>query len=232
MQSLHILLVEDNDALREVTAEVFTQWGHRVTAVDCAEAVSEHMALKHCDVAVLDLNLPGEDGVSLARRLRTVAPDLGIVMITVRDQLTDRLHGYDGGADLYLTKPTDPHELCAAVMALGKRVLAAAETTTLPSGGQPTLNMTRLELSLGARSCALTPSEAKLLHGLALAQTTLEHWQLLEILDKPIDEAAKKQLEVVVSRLRAKLEGVGLDSKCLQAERGHGYRLNVNLRLV
>jgi len=230
MQSLHILLVEDNDALREVTAEVFTQWGHRVTAVDCAEAVSEQIALNHCDVAVLDLNLPGEDGVSLARRLRKVAPLLGIVMITVRDQLTDRLQGYDGGADLYLTKPTDPHELCAAVMALGKRILVYQPEALLE---QPTLNVSRQEVSWAELSCQLTLAETRLLHGLALAHNaTLEYWQLLEILDKPIDEASKKQLEVSVSRLRSKLEGIGFESRCLQAERGRGYRLSVELRLV
>ena len=227
MQGLNILLVEDNDALRHVTAEVLTQQGYSVTALDCAETVTEEMPLKACDVAILDLNLPGEDGLSLARRLRHVAPGLGIVMLTVRHQLQDRLQGYTDGADVYLTKPTDPQELCAVVAALGQR-LQHAKAITNSEACQ--LAVDTCMLVRGSQQTRLTPAEGKVLHAFALApNAALEYWQIMELLGKPMDEASKGQLEVFVSRLRSKFLALGCDGRPLVADRGRGYRLNLSL---
>lgn len=227
MQGLNVLLVEDNDALRHVTAEVLTQHGFGVTALDCAEAVSEAMPLKTCDVAILDVNLPGEDGLSLARRLRFVAPALGIVLLTVRHQLQDRLQGYADGADVYLTKPTDPQELCAVVGALGQRLRLAKTSSSI--------DVCRLELEtcslfLGCNQTTLSPAEAKVLHAFVLApNATLENWQMMELLGKPMNESSKGQLEVFVSRLRSKFVALGCDGRTLIALRGLGYRLNLSI---
>ena len=230
MQSLHILLVEDNDALRDVTAEVLAQSGYSVTALDCAEAVTEEMPLKACDVAILDLNLPGEDGLSLARRLRDVAPSLGIVMLTARHQLQDRLQGYTDGADVYLTKPTDPKELCAVVGALGHR-LKQAKVPVSQDVFQ--LELKTSLLMRGTLRISLTPAEAKLLHAFALApRASMEYWQILDLLGKSMDEGSKGQLEVFISRLRSKFMTLGSDGRSLVADRGRGYRLNLPLVLI
>lgn len=230
MHGLNVLLVEDNDALRNVTAEMLAQQGFSVTALDCAEAVSEEMPMKACDVAILDVNLPGEDGLSLARRLRQVAPSLGIVMLTVRHQLHDRLQGYADGADVYLSKPTDPQELCAVVRALGQRL---NHLKPIASGEACQLNLETCTLMRGTVQTSLSPVESKVLHAFVLASNAaLEYWQIMELLGKPLDDSSKGQLEVFISRLRSKFIFLGCDGRAVVAIRGQGYRLNLPIVLA
>lgn len=225
--ALRLLIVEDNDALRETLAEVLAARGYRVEAVGSAEEVPEICAGCH-DIAILDLNLPGEDGLSLAARLRRVRPGIGIVMLTVRDRLGDKLAGYDNGADLYLPKPVAPDELLAALAALARRLVPA----TLPP------DVPRLDLQAGVLRTVNGPlvlrgTETALLRALVLAPDgLLESWQLLEALQKPVDEDGKRQLAVIITRLRAKLEAHGLPAPTIRSERGIGYRLVLPLTLA
>lgn len=226
---LNILVVEDHDGLRDVTVEILGAQGHVVTGLDCAEAVAELPASWKCDIAILDLNLPGEDGLALASRLRTMQPGIGIVMVTVRHALDEKLAGYEHGADLYLTKPTAPEELCAAVQALARRI---GLTASIPVADF-VLDMPARVLRTPAGSIGLRSSEASVLHALARApEQLLEAWQLLLILEKPDDTQGKAQLEVLISRLRGKLTRHGAPSNVLRAERGKGYRLCLALKLI
>jgi DNA-binding response OmpR family regulator len=119
---LQIVLVEDHDDLRRVTLVLLSERGHHVVGLSSAEEVDDSILLPKPDVFILDLNLPGEDGLTLAKRIRNAQPRVGIVLTTVRSALRERLDGYDSGADIYLPKPTDFEELTAAVEALGRRV--------------------------------------------------------------------------------------------------------------
>lgn len=119
---LEIVLVEDHDDLRRVTAVLLAERGHHVVGLSSAEEVDDSILLPKPDVFILDLNLPGEDGLDLAKRIRSAQPRVGIILTTVRSELRDRLDGYESGADIYLPKPTDFEELTAAVEALGRRV--------------------------------------------------------------------------------------------------------------
>lgn len=121
---LNIIVVEDHDDLREMTVEALCAFGYQARGVACAEKLDEELKKGHADVLVLDLNLPGEDGVSLSRRIRASQPGMGIIMVTVREQIQDRITGYGSGADLYLTKPTSIEELHAAIEALARRLTA------------------------------------------------------------------------------------------------------------
>lgn len=224
---LNLLVVEDHEGLREVTVETLAAMGHRVVGIDSAEAINELPADFQPDIAILDLNLPGEDGLMLAARLRKIQPDIGIIMVTARHALLEKLAGYQHGADLYLTKPTAPEELCATVQALSYRLnrpLAA------PVGFSLELTTRLLHTPRGA--VPLRANEAHLLHSLALAtEHRLETWQLLERLGKPVDDDGKAQLQVLVSRLRGKLVEHGAPAQSILAERGKGYRLCLPLRL-
>jgi DNA-binding NarL/FixJ family response regulator len=131
---LEIVVVEDNAALLAVTLNALRLPGNSVRGVESAEEFLAGINLQSVDVAVIDLNLGGRDGIWLAQQLREACPRVGIVMATARVSLQDRLAGYEMGADIYLLKPVEPGELVAAVQALGRRLSSAVsgQTTLQP----------------------------------------------------------------------------------------------------
>ena len=216
---LTLLLVEDHDGLRELLVEHLQGAGHRVLAAPSAEAVDELYPDRRVDLYLLDLNLPGEDGLSLARRLRAAEPGVGIIMLTARDGIRDRVRGYVDGADVYLPKPVEVDELDAVIGALSRRLRTLAPTALK-------LDRDRLLLCGPATQVRLSAAETALLGGLARApERSLESWQLIELLGKPVERYRKASLEVHIVRLRAKLIEAGADSDCILALRGRGYRL-------
>lgn len=124
-----ILVIEDHDALREVTVSALQEMGHKVRGIASAEALNAELEITTPHILILDLNLPGEDGISLAGRLKRMIPELGIIMVTARKELADKVTGYENGADIYLTKPTSLKELAAAVNALSRRITTWAEAS-------------------------------------------------------------------------------------------------------
>ncbi|MFZ5521894.1 MAG: response regulator transcription factor [Pseudomonadota bacterium] len=226
--TLSILVVEDHDDLREATLAALRRQGHHATGVDCAEAVPEAMAWQRFDLAIVDLNLPGEDGLTLSRRLRAADPKLGIVMMTARSLPQDKRDGYESGADIYIAKPVSLEELSAAIAALGRRLQpeAAQDALRLDARGA------RLH-GLLARDIALSPAEAALLAALAVAADhSLEHWQLIEALRRNTASDPKAALEIAVVRLRKKLQQAGAAAPGIRAVRGWGYQLCVDVKLL
>lgn len=227
--ALKIIVVEDHDELREVTVEALGALGYDVRGVDCAEALDDALALASADMLVLDLNLPGEDGISIARRLRKAQPAMGIVMVTARDAAKDVLSGYDSGADIYLTKPTSPEELGAAIRALARRIrpAAGADESTL------TLNTTVLQLKGPQAVIDVSDQESHLLGALVRAREhRLETWQLLELTGKSTSASDKKALAVQIVRLRKKLADAGAAEPTIKSIRSTGYQLCVVLEIV
>jgi DNA-binding response OmpR family regulator len=113
-------------ALLEVALETLAGRGYEVIGVPSAEAIDELPEHFVADIAVLDLNLPGEDGLRLAQRLRQIQPSIDIIMVTARCALEQKLAAYGYGANVYLTKPIAPEELCATVKALAQRLKRSA----------------------------------------------------------------------------------------------------------
>ena len=224
---LNIIVVEDNNNLREAFVEALSAMQHRVIGVDCAEALDEILGTFTADVVVLDLNLPGEDGISVAKRLRGVYPQIGIVMVTARTQSRDVSVGYSCGADIYLTKPTTVDELGAALQALSRRVRpqpAAAELLVLKPATRQLLSATSV--------IDLTAIEAMLLAALAQARDFYrESWQLIELSGKESDETAKATREVQITRLRKKLTQAGAATPSIKVVRGAGYQLCVPVEI-
>ena len=223
-----LLVVEDHLALLDAIVETLLACGHEVIGIDSAEALDQVPAHFVAEIVVLDINLPGENGLSLAQRLRRIQPGIGIIMVTALHALEHKLAGYEHGADLYLTKPVAPQELCATVMALAQRVRQS-------SASQPpafTLDTVTHLLHTPQGELVLSQPESTLLHALALAPDhTLEVFQVLERLDKPVDASGKTQLEVMISRLRSKLVAHGVPAVPIRSVRGKGYRLCMPLRL-
>lgn len=119
---LNIVVVEDNADLRFLIEEVLLQFGHQVRGVDTAEETDLLEDLDAVQLFILDLNLPGEDGLSLAQRLRARLPQAGIIILTACISPPDQTAGYEAGADIYLSKPIPPETLISAVNALGRRL--------------------------------------------------------------------------------------------------------------
>lgn len=220
--ALKILVVEDNDALREATLAFLQNEGHYVRGVAQAEEIDDLLNGFIPDVYVVDLNLPDEDGLSLTRRLRAAHPNVGIVITTARTQIGERVLGYDSGADLYLTKPVHPRELMAGISALGKRV-----RTIDPQTKAMVLDLKRMVLIGPETQVEITASDVLVLSALARAPGhKLERWQIVEILggtDAETPSAAT--LEMRISRLRKKLAAVGAPAPYIKAVHKVGYTL-------
>ena len=220
--ALKILVVEDNDALREVTLTFLQHEGHYVRGIAQAEEIDDIPGGFVADVYVIDLNLPDEDGLSLTRRLRAAQPDVGIVIVTARTQIGDRVLGYNSGADIYMTKPLDPQELRAGISALGKRLF------TLGWQKQAmVLDLKRMLLISPEAQVEMTASDALLLSALARAPGyKLERWQIAEIVGGTDAETpSASTLEMRISRLRKKLAAVGAPAPHIKAQHKFGYTL-------
>ncbi|WP_295403446.1 response regulator transcription factor [uncultured Thiocystis sp.] len=222
-----IVVIEDHDDLRELTVDLLASQGYWVRGFDSVEALSEACPPPVFEIALLDVGLPGESGLALAERLRAVQTDVGILMVTAHGQLDERIAGYDRGADLYLCKPVAPQELLAAVAALARRLHHPE-----PDETDLALDLDRLLLVGASVEISLSLAEGAALQAFAIApRRSLETWQLLEQLGKPLDVHGKAQLEVLLSRLRKKLIAAGAPAPAIKAQRQCGYRLCRPLRL-
>lgn len=225
---LSILLVEDHDALRAAISEVLTDAGHRVSAVDCAEAVVDDAEGGSVDVAIVDLQLPGESGLSLIRRLRAGQPNLGIIAMTALSSINSRVAGYESGADAYLVKPVDTRELVAATVQAGRR-----SVLTRPADAGLVLDVDALRLQGPAGTTAVSAREAHLLAAFVRAAgRQLETWQVFQALGTAEGENEKNRAMVAITRLRAKLLRAGASGDALRAVRQSGYRLCIPVRLA
>ena len=224
---LNLVLVEDGDDLRILLSSALRQEGHHVVALTCAEELEDHPGIGQVDAFLIDVNLPGEDGFSLAKRIRHVYPLAGIIMLTARSTQDDKMHGYDCGADLYLTKPVSLPELFAALRSFARRHLATYKQI---HDGVLTLN--KLELMGHLGSVKLTSQESLLLSAMVRAPGgKLETWQLAELLQLEMDEAFKASLAVRMVRLRKKLIDAGAQSTVIESIRNVGYQINTYIEI-
>ena len=227
--SLHILVVEDNDNLREATVDFLKQQGHQVTGMVCAEEVDDTPMRDLPDLYLIDVNLPGEDGFSLAERIRQSQPLAGIVLITARNQLSDRLEGYSSGADNYLIKPVEQAELLVCVRNLARRL----KSSPAPTASSLVLNNQALSLSGPGGNASLTHGEGLLLAAFCRAAgQKLERWQAMQLVDSKEKGLVPANLEMRISSLRKKLSACGAPEDAIRTLRGFGYGLNCQIQVL
>lgn len=227
-----IMVVDDNLRLSHELSLVLEEAGWSVRCAEDGESLRAQMAQRVPAIVVLDLNLPGEDGISLCEWLRKTYPQIGIVMLTARVMGVDRTEGYVAGADIYLTKPTRPEELLAVVRHLLRRSQVTAPISEQSQALPWTLHVKALRLlSPQSDMLSLTPSECELLQTLACANGVCSYDQFFDKMGSEglNDNLDKARLEVLVSRLRRKLatfEGQGFEIKTAH---GKGYVLTCPL---
>jgi DNA-binding response OmpR family regulator len=226
---LNIVVVEDNDDLRNLTCKVLHNEGHQAIGLACAEDLEDLGGGKHVDIFLIDINLPGENGISLSKRIRKAQPSVGIIIVSARTDLDDKVIGYDSGADLYITKPVVFAELTAAIRSFARR----HEANRLGKANDTqTLTLDKLDVRGLAGVVKLTATEAMLLTALARAPAgKLDTWQIAEMLEVPVDETMKASIVMRIVRLRKKLSEAGAEGIAIESIRNVGYQLLVHIEV-
>jgi two-component system, OmpR family, response regulator len=224
--TLHVLLVEDDRKLADLTREYLTGHGVVVTHVADGKAGLDEAVHTRFDAVLLDLMLPGMDGLTVCRELRGRS-DVPILVLTARGEEADRVMGLEMGADDYLAKPFSPRELLARLRAVTRRAKGRAgpPTATIRSGGLVVDPAARRAV-LDGRELALTGYEFDLLRALVeRAVRVLSREQLMELAKGNADEAFDRSIDVHVSRLRQKLGDDPKRPRLIKTVRGAGYLL-------
>ena len=174
----------------------------------------------------------GEDGLSLARRLRNAQELVGIIILTARTTTYDKQVGYNSGTDIYLTKPIDQAELVAVVDALGQRIVKTKRAILPKTDAIIELDCSDQIIRNHAEELRISKTEVLILSALnnALGHK-LETWQLIELMGENLETYSKSTLEVRMTRLRHKLLKLWADKRCLMSLRDYGYSLTIKLRV-
>jgi two-component system response regulator MprA len=221
----HILIVDDDPSLTSALRRTLSYEGYHVSTVANGESALEQIRLKPPDLVILDLMLPGIDGLEICRRLRSAGEQLVILMLTARDAVADRVAGLETGADDYLVKPFATEELLARIKALLRR-------SNPPDVAREILHYADLELDTATRQARrngrvidLSTTEYELLAlFLRNPRIVLTRALLMDRIWGLDFTGGPNVLEVYIGHLRAKLEAQG-ESRLIQTIRGAGYVL-------
>ncbi len=234
-----VLLVEDDESIRELTAEYFVKEGYTVFQAGCAEDADKIIAEHDIELMVADIQLPGEDGLSLIRRVRANS-DMGIFLITKKSELMERVIGIEMGADLYIVKPFDFRELLAYTKGMIRRVRGFSKSKKAKNN--------QLEIkSIHFNGVTLLPNEREIISGNSSCgnpshreQLTRDEFFLLMVFlnnpkqvlsrDALIDAihgssyiANDRAIDVLVRRLRKKIQDDSSATEIIASIYGEGY---------
>jgi len=236
---LHVLMVDDDPDVREIVSEYLSQNDFRVTTVSTGKEMLEILGREAIDLLLLDLRLPGEDGMHLARTVREKSK-LPIVMLTGRSEEADRIMGLELWADDYVTKPFSPRELLARIRAVLRRsqteVVSPGRDETLRAyrfaGWELNVRLHRLQSPQGER-IEISRGEFSLLCAfLSSPQRILTRDQLLELSRMHSTEVYDRSIDVQILRLRRKIERDPAHPVFIRTERGVGYYFDAPVKAV
>jgi two-component system OmpR family response regulator len=229
----HILIVDDHREIRELVSRALTKEGFRVSTAADGRAMRQILADSRIDLILLDLMLPGEDGLSLCRSLRT-GSNIAIIMLTAKGDEVDRVIGLEMGADDYLPKPFGSRELIARIRAVLRRSRDTAPTSSDPARRPKQYRFDRWRLDTGRRELVrddgtvlpLSTGEYELLIVLVeRPQRVLSRDQLLDLARGRTATAIDRSIDTQVSRLRRKLEEDPANPSLIKTVWGGGYVL-------
>jgi len=237
---VHVLAVDDDPSARQLIADYLGYNDIRVTALESGKRIREVMEREAVDLLVLDLRLPGEDGMEIARKLRQDVAGLPIIMLTGRRDEADRVMGLELGADDYLTKPFSPRELLARIRALLRRsrlqqtvaeVLQKVRAYRF-AGWELNVRLRRLTSPKG-ETVLLTNAEFNLLAAfLAAPQRVLSRDRLISLSRLHNDEVYDRSIDSQIARLRRKIEPRGEKVGLIRTERGAGYVFTADVEVA
>ena len=225
-----IVIVDDDARIRDLLRRFLSQEGFDVLMAEDSRALTRIMQRESVDLLVLDLMLPGEDGLTICRRLRAEGQKVPIIMLTAKGEDVDRIAGLEVGADDYLAKPFNPRELLARIHAVLRR-RPTQEVPGAPSNEQEIIGFGDFVFDLGARSLkksgkdiALTTGEFAMLKVLARhPRQPMSRDKLAQLARGREFEPFDRSLDVQVSRLRKLIEADPANPKIIQTVWGVGY---------
>ena len=228
--SKKILMVDDDVRIRELLQRYLTEQGFSVKSAGDAKEMDIALSADNYDLLVLDLMLPGEDGLAICRRLRGNSVNTPIIMLTARGDEVDRIIGLEMGADDYLPKPFNPRELLARIQAVLRRQaplpIPGAPTTTanVVEFGGYSLDLAARRLSKGGADIALTTGEFALLKILVShPREPLSREKLMELARGREHEPFDRSIDIQVSRVRKLIEPDHAHPRYIQTVWGFGY---------
>jgi two-component system, OmpR family, phosphate regulon response regulator OmpR len=217
----HILAVDDDDRLRELLKRFLAREGHDITTAKDAASARRLMTTMSFDLVVLDVMMPGEDGLSLLKSVREKKQDTPVILLTARGLPAERIEGLRIGADDYLSKPFEPEELALRIASILKRAAPEAPVEEIKLAGM-VFHVAKGELRRDGRLVRLTESETQLLSILAQrAGAAISRHELAVLTAAGVE----RSVDVQVTRLRRKIERDPREPVHLQTVRGVGYRL-------
>lgn len=221
-----ILVIEDDPNLARIVISYLERDGFTVCSSLRGDTGLDMVFNEKPDLVLLDLNLPGMDGMDVANEIRRET-DIPIIMVTARVEETDRLEGFTSGADDYISKPFSPRELVARVKAVLHR---SNKISTVPSHivvGLLDINHEYHDVKIGEKEIDLTPTEYQLLYAMATHPGhVFSRLQLLETLDKGVFDGYERSIDVHIKNLRRKIEPDPRNPRFIETVFGIGYRFS------
>jgi DNA-binding response OmpR family regulator len=222
-----ILVVDDEPRIVELARDYLEHAGFTVLTASDGPSALQAARSRHPDLVVLDLGLPGLDGLDVTRQLRSgsTTAAVPIVMLTARDDELDKLLGLELGADDYLTKPFSPRELVARVRAVLRRAERPVEAGEIVAAGDVTLDVPRMRTEVAGRAVDLTPTEFTILLTLARQPGRIfTRSQLLDALHGVAFESYERAIDSHIKNLRRKVEPAPREPRYVLTVYGVGYR--------
>jgi len=216
----HLLVVDDDRRIRELLQKYLIEHGYHVTTASDVQEARKRMTRFDFDLLIVDIMMPGEDGLTLTKQLRTKT-DVPILVLTARGEPEDRIAGFESGADDYLAKPFEPRELLLRVASILRRVGGPLPTLTGLSLGRLYFDLKRNELRDGNKAVRLTSAETSLLKIFSTKPgQIISRYDLCDRLG-----VSDRTVDVQVTRLRRKIEDDPKTPRYLQTVWGEGYVL-------
>ena len=228
-QECHLLIVDDDERIRGLLQKFLIRNGFFVSSARDAAHASRLLEGLDFDLIVLDVMMPGENGVEFTERLRGAGLGTPILLLTAKGDTADRITGLEAGADDYLAKPFEPKELLLRINAILRRVPQVAPESLVPKYlmlGDIRFDVERGEMWRGDELVRLTATENQLMRIFAaVPNAPVSRAELVEKLGRDMGQAQERAVDVQITRLRRKLEADPKQPRYLQTVRGAGYML-------
>ena len=225
----HLLIVDDDERIRSLLQQFLVQSDYLVSTAEDAEQARTLLSAIEFDLIILDVMVPGQDGISFTAELRTLQNNTPILLLTARGETEDRIKGLEAGADDYLPKPFEPKELLLRINAILRRMPDLKEDQMMPktlSLGHLKYDVARNELWEGETQIRLTTTESQLMKIFTSALgEPISRVDLVTSLGRDISSAQDRAIDVQITRLRRKIEVNPGQPRYLQTVRGAGYML-------